>query len=185
MLDRRIIELTREIRELYARNCALADKLNRSIVADQESVRRACRGRESPIPELNRFPDVFARSDAMHKALKDPTVSMHNGLFQFACWVTIAMVTWQVLAIPNGMVVALAIVPILAGIAFLFHQRFILGGGVFRRRLREQLVASGVPLCLECGYDLRGQLEPRCPECGRAAPRPQPAPAKGEACHVR
>ena len=21
--------------------------------------------------------------------------------------------------------------------------------------------------CIECGYDLRGQLEPRCPECGK------------------
>jgi hypothetical protein len=37
-----------------------------------------------------------------------------------------------------------------------------------RRRLRERLVAFGVPICVHCGYDLRGQTEPRCPECGRA-----------------
>ncbi|MGE5607712.1 MAG: hypothetical protein ACM359_00515 [Bacillota bacterium] len=41
---------------------------------------------------------------------------------------------------------------------------------LFRRRiqrtLRQQLLARGVPICLGCGYDLRGQLEPRCPECG-------------------
>ena len=35
-----------------------------------------------------------------------------------------------------------------------------------RRYLREQLVACGVPICIKCGYDLRGQIEPRCPECG-------------------
>ena len=34
-------------------------------------------------------------------------------------------------------------------------------------RLRERLIWLGVPLCLHCGYDLRGQIEPRCPECGR------------------
>lgn len=34
-----------------------------------------------------------------------------------------------------------------------------------RRRLNEK----GMSLCLECGYDLRGQVEPRCPECGTKA----------------
>ncbi len=37
-----------------------------------------------------------------------------------------------------------------------------------RKYLREQLIARGVPICLHCGYDLRGQTEPRCPECGKA-----------------
>ena len=35
-----------------------------------------------------------------------------------------------------------------------------------RRYLREQLMARGIPVCLKCGYDLRGQSVPRCPECG-------------------
>ena len=42
---------------------------------------------------------------------------------------------------------------------------------VFRRAIEEQIrlemVARGIPVCLGCGYDLRGQVEPRCPECGR------------------
>jgi len=37
-----------------------------------------------------------------------------------------------------------------------------------RWHLRQQLVASGVPVCIHCGYDLRGQTEARCPECGRS-----------------
>lgn len=35
-----------------------------------------------------------------------------------------------------------------------------------QRDLREQLVARGVPICLACGYDLRGNTSGRCPECG-------------------
>ena len=35
------------------------------------------------------------------------------------------------------------------------------------RSLRLMLVEQRVPVCLDCGYDLRGQLQPRCPECGQ------------------
>lgn len=35
-----------------------------------------------------------------------------------------------------------------------------------RRRLRRELYARGIPICVACGYDLRGQTESRCPECG-------------------
>jgi hypothetical protein len=39
--------------------------------------------------------------------------------------------------------------------------------GMARKRLREQLAIDGRPKCSGCGYDLRGQIEPRCPECGK------------------
>ncbi|TWT43635.1 hypothetical protein RAS1_00320 [Phycisphaerae bacterium RAS1] len=37
-----------------------------------------------------------------------------------------------------------------------------------RADLRRKLREYGIPVCLKCGYDLRGQVEqsPRCPECG-------------------
>ena len=38
----------------------------------------------------------------------------------------------------------------------------------YRRLLREELIQLGVPICVHCGYDLRGLTESRCPECGRA-----------------
>ena len=37
-----------------------------------------------------------------------------------------------------------------------------------QRSLRRQLNASGRPICVVCGYDLRGQVEARCPECGQS-----------------
>jgi hypothetical protein len=44
---------------------------------------------------------------------------------------------------------------------FVFCRRRI------RQRLRVVLVQEGIPICLACGYDLRGPTEPRCPECGQ------------------
>ena len=37
-----------------------------------------------------------------------------------------------------------------------------------RTYVRQKLIEAGVPVCRQCGYDLRGQVEPRCPECGQA-----------------
>ncbi len=36
-----------------------------------------------------------------------------------------------------------------------------------RRVVRGDLQAAGVPICIQCGYDLRGQTIARCPECGQ------------------
>ncbi|MGD8453252.1 MAG: hypothetical protein PVJ57_15655 [Phycisphaerae bacterium] len=57
-----------------------------------------------------------------------------------------------------------------------------------RRFLRQCLIERGVPVCLHCGYDLRGQTAPRCPECGqpfdpmllRPTDHPTPNAAAGE-----
>lgn len=43
-----------------------------------------------------------------------------------------------------------------AGLVF-YRQR--------RRELRLYLRELGFPFCLKCGYSLKGQTEPRCPEC--------------------
>ncbi len=49
--------------------------------------------------------------------------------------------------------------PLLASLIWLCRS-------LIQRRLRVQLVAKGVPICIRCGYDLRGQHVPRCYECG-------------------
>ncbi len=35
-----------------------------------------------------------------------------------------------------------------------------------RKFIRLEMLDRGYAICVECGYDLRGQHEPRCPECG-------------------
>ena len=49
---------------------------------------------------------------------------------------------------------------------FLFAPMW-LNRGKMRRCLREHLVRFGFAVCLDCGYDLRGQTVSRCPECGK------------------
>ena len=36
-----------------------------------------------------------------------------------------------------------------------------------RGSLRTHLNDAGIPICMGCGYDVRGQTERRCSECGR------------------
>ncbi len=52
----------------------------------------------------------------------------------------------------------------LATILFAFWPAVYLWRGPLRRRRRRRL-----GLCERCGYDLRGQIDARCPECGTAA----------------
>ncbi len=35
-----------------------------------------------------------------------------------------------------------------------------------REEIRKAFTEESAPLCTRCGYDLRGQKYPRCPECG-------------------
>lgn len=59
-----------------------------------------------------------------------------------------------------------------------------------RDSLRQQLLERGIPICIKCGYNLRGQTQPRCPECGgpfdpallsATDEPPNPPPAQGNA----
>jgi hypothetical protein len=40
--------------------------------------------------------------------------------------------------------------------------------GIVRRHLRAALWSDGSRFCTRCGYNLRGQVVPRCPECGQS-----------------
>jgi hypothetical protein len=168
---RQIIELAREIRDLYVRSCALATRYNETLNADARELRDACRARpQKLVPELEYFENIFDRHEAMQKAMAHPRVKLRQQIIGTALWLVIFALAWQGLQVGGSLLGGLIVPTVLAVAAIVIHQRLILGSAPFRRCLREQLVARGVPICVGCGYDLRGQVEPRCSECGERAP---------------
>lgn len=52
-------------------------------------------------------------------------------------------------------------------IAFITGMVFMgVTNSTIRKHIRMELVARGFTICVQCGYDLRGLTELRCPECG-------------------
>jgi hypothetical protein len=70
--------------------------------------------------------------------------------------------TWFGLSIQLASVINALFWAVAGGLStvYLFHRPYI-------RFLRQYLQDQGVPICLKCGYDLKGQIESRCSECGQ------------------
>lgn len=125
-------------------------------------------------PELARFPTDKQAENALDRATEDGGMQRSDWQLAAAFVIGIAVITgvfvyftmrigpqWRVpLKIGEWIY---AVVMACATFVLLVHiyRRQI------RRSLREQLCDIGVPICVPCGYDLRGLDEPRCPECGR------------------
>lgn len=62
-------------------------------------------------------------------------------------------------AIPTGLLTLIFLV-----IAYLYQINSV--RRTMRAEIRELVARCGSPLCLSCGYDVRGSPGSRCPECG-------------------
>lgn len=83
-----------------------------------------------------------------------------------AIWLS-TVVSARVLALRNPwFAVAIGVFTLLLCLAQVVAFNWFISRPV-RRSLRRSLVACGIPVCLHCGYDVRGPIEPCCPECGR------------------
>ncbi len=52
-------------------------------------------------------------------------------------------------------------------IAFVTVMIFVrVTNSITRKYIRKELASRGFSICVQCGYDLRGLIELRCPECG-------------------
>lgn len=124
------------------------------------------------LPELDSFPDEPSR-DAAIRRLHADLAGASSG---HAIWSFLLMISAMV-AIYVGFRAEFSryVPPFYAKlVGWLLSVGLIMGllWRSYRRSapgiLRARLLESGVPICVACGYLLRGLSGDRCPECGRA-----------------
>lgn len=123
--------------------------------------------------ELERFPSKEARREA------EATVDKRTWYFVRLTRITLLIVfflavalcyRWAPQLLPRDLLTTFFL---RQGVAIaVFCLALLIASLLTRRRraqeLRKLLCEQGIPICIHCGYDLRGQTDPRCPECGRA-----------------
>lgn len=97
---------------------------------------------------------TFLLATAAFGAINGVAASITFGLY--IPWVSAHLPRWLIAMIP----------PVFLGATFGLLMSYFWHRPL-QRRLRAELLAQGIAVCLGCGYDLRGQTEPRCPECGK------------------
>jgi hypothetical protein len=121
-------------------------------------------------PELFLFPEARQARRALWRAFK--YLLFYPGYWLYFALTTAAFyyarkwvqtTSWNDRLVINGMVLAWCLV-LSEGALWYFR------GGI-AHSLRQDLHECGVRVCMSCGYDLCGQLELRCPECGKPFPR--------------
>lgn len=123
-------------------------------------------------PELLLFPNDDTRKKALKLALQKALRSPMAWLCVIGCSIGIQLyfrlvvlkIALFALHLPGALISAIS-----SGIAVWLSVTllFSVGRNKVRQSLRLQLREMHVPVCQHCGYDLRGQVEARCPECGR------------------
>ena len=114
-------------------------------------------------PELSSFATTAARREALRKAANRVYLT---GSLLGSLLLIISLWCAPVLQEHTGlselpMLLSFGLICGLTGFGFV-----LLGRRRIRVSLRSQLNAQGIPTCMHCGYDLRGQETGRCPECG-------------------
>ncbi|HPF40355.1 MAG TPA: hypothetical protein P5081_24730 [Phycisphaerae bacterium] len=135
---------------------------------------RDIREQSKRIPELALFDSHDAATDASKRARKRlwKRKGVVAAYLAFSCLIAtgIALLVafsgfWKALAAPVWL--RGAFVGFCNGIAMTFFWQYAVIGR-YRRLLREEMIQLGIPICVHCGYDLRGNESGVCPECGNA-----------------
>ena len=117
-------------------------------------------------PELARFESTNQKRDAWEVAelavVRRPAYWISAIIIMLVdIWIVFSLHSWGVPMSRRGAIRGtLLILAVLATMALGWTFR-----KTIRHSLRKQLVDRGVPICINCGYDLRGSKD-RCPECG-------------------
>lgn len=130
------------------------------------------------LDEMKMFPDDASRRRAVEKHLKITNRPI-NLIFGSVYLIAACALSYYLLRLacrtllPGGTPRFVRPVIVIAGtIAVYYGLLRLLHTWGTARDLRKLLIKEGIPVCLKCGYDLRG-LGPAagsCPECGRKIP---------------
>jgi len=121
-------------------------------------------------PELRLARTQFERTEASARAKlkRKPTLAASAPVLIIALGVGVFVATfrlWRPYWLPEWF----AVVGVLASAALAAVVGTVTVREPARRAIREFLLGRGIPVCLHCGYDLRGldadADAPRCPEC--------------------
>ena len=114
-------------------------------------------------PELRRFPSEFEAREAFFRSKPPITKNPFKQPKQWIALVGGVVVGWY-LMFWHGMLGAVLAPMAIFGIPCL---PLIRNGRKERQRfLRQRLNDRGIPICMTCGYDLTGNVNGVCPECG-------------------
>jgi len=117
------------------------------------------------LPELRLFPSAVERRRSMHvfRHMAGRSRAFWYWLVLFATfyffkdWVIVGY-SW-----PWWLEQVIGFVGVIGAAAYLMWRL----RPEAQRRLRASLIECAVPVCVGCGYYLRGLVSDRCPECGR------------------
>lgn len=122
------------------------------------------------LAEVQLFPDEVTRREAFRRMRRD---LRSRRSIQFASLVVFVLVMMLCKVLDSAAstlfgaswtaeIALSAIIGLAGGLAMTWLWRR--DGALF---LRQSLLDCGVPVCVDCGYCLRGLTSDRCPECGR------------------
>jgi len=127
------------------------------------------------LPELEYFEDEAARQKALTE-IGDEAADLKSGgywsgvgILIGAMIVGLVTIRWLLRFVVWPPLLEEVLLWLAATATFALTLRWLHRSGV-AAQLRTKLLVCGVPVCMKCGYLLRGlPLDPgRCPECGRA-----------------
>lgn len=129
------------------------------------------------LPELKRFPSATMRRLAIYTArTNDP------GLAQFVFFALVAVIVSASILVGTRFIRTADVNRLTAGLGWVVlvylafsaicwlevaRARILLPST--RKTLRQKLTRLGLPTCVACGYNLKGNTTGICPECGSAA----------------
>lgn len=166
MSDQQVIKLVKEIHDLHEQQCAYADQLRDIQLSEDRKLITKCSAKpNAKMPDLNHFKTVFDQQDAVRNAMNDPAIRRQQRRAQWIVWSIVFVVCLRMQFITSSLPLIIGVAVIFGTLPLLIHHFGYVQKSI-DRHIRKQLNEQGVKICLHCGYDLRGQVILRCPECG-------------------